>query len=153
MALTFSIPLTSIFGPTVAGVAVSVLLFLVLSSKKPPHWGIQCMLVSITFLKCYLVEHCSQWGCQRSEIIWTTSIYHDLSSVRPMVKPRAVNDDDDSTTMNSESFSSALNGFNCNKIFSSCSVLNLLSTSSTIIDTVMPRYTVTHTANYICLKL
>ena len=32
------------------GVAASALLFLVLSSKKPPHWSIQGVLVPITFL-------------------------------------------------------------------------------------------------------
>ena len=35
---------------TAAGVAISILLFLVLSSKNPPHWSMQCVLVPIAFV-------------------------------------------------------------------------------------------------------
>ena len=58
--------MASIFGAPVTGVAVSALLFLVLSSKKPPHWSIQCVLVPITFLM---------------SIIWLNIVANEVVSV------------------------------------------------------------------------
>ena len=46
--------------------AVSALLFLVLSSKKPPHWSIQWLLVPITFLM---------------SIIWLNIVANEVVSV------------------------------------------------------------------------